>query len=136
MNIIEDRQVPTTLNCTDTEPIKSPKTKEKSPRRAAKLLRTFSEETSCALTRMAKSDSCLIMKGSKWKVVKNMVIFIKKSKEVVEEREQEIASVNFDIDDILTEELKQEIIEVQGSEFDLYLKGLRFRNFDNVATPM
>ena len=69
-------------------------------------------------------------------MVKNTIIFIKNSKEVVEEREQAIASVNYDIDDILTEELKQEIIEVQGSEFDLYLKGLRFRNFDNVATPM
>ena len=48
-------------------------------------------------------------------MVKNTIIFIKNSKEVVEEREQAIASVNYDIDDILTEELKQEIIEVQGS---------------------
>ena len=55
MNIIEERQVPTTLNCKEAEPIKSPKTEEKSPRRAAKLLRRFSEETLYALTRIAKS---------------------------------------------------------------------------------
>ena len=55
MNITDERQVPTTINCKEAEPIKSPKTEEKSPRRAAKLLRRFSEETSYALTRMAKS---------------------------------------------------------------------------------
>ena len=45
MNIIDERQVPTTINCKEAEPIKSPKTEEKSPRRAAKLLRRFSGET-------------------------------------------------------------------------------------------
>ena len=34
---------------------------------------------------------------------------------MVEDREQTIVSVNHDIDDIWTKELKQDIIEVQGS---------------------
>ena len=34
---------------------------------------------------------------------------------MVEEREQAIVSVNNDIDDIWTEELKQDILENQGS---------------------
>ena len=109
------------------EPLKSP---ERSPRRAARLLRRLSEETAHVFSRMTKSDSSLFMKRSKWKVVKNSLIFIKNSKAILEEKNEALFQTTFDMDEILTEELKKEICEVHGIEFDLYLHCLRWRNFD------
>ena len=54
--------------------------------------------------------------------------FIIKSRDLVETKE------DFDyppIEAILTDEIQQEILKIHGGEFDLYLKGLRYRNFDS-----
>ena len=54
--------------------------------------------------------------------------FIMKSRDLVETKE------DFDnppIEAILTDEIQQEILRIRGPEFDLYLKGLRYRNFDS-----
>ena len=121
----------------DSEPIKLPKLERKeSNKRGAKLLRRFSEETACRLSRLAKSDSSLIIRRSRWKMVKNSLIFIKGTKEIIEEKTVVKYSDNFLIDDILTANMKQEICKILGPEVDLYLFGLRFRNFDHPATPL
>ena len=136
MDTIIERQAPTSLNCKPEESEKSPKIEAKSPRRATRLLRQFSEETTSVLLRMTKSDSCLVMRRSKWKMVKNSIIFIRKNKDLEEAGHHSVDHDVFDIDDILTDELKEEIFKLQGQEFDLYLNGLRWRNFDNASTPM
>ena len=116
--------------------MKLPKVEEKGSKRGAKLLRRFSQETAYALSRLAKSDSSLIIRRSRWKVVKNSLIFIKGTKEMLEEKAVVKYSDNFHIDEILTADMKQEICSILGPELDLYLYGLRFRNFDNPATPL
>ena len=121
----------------DSEPIKLPKLERKeSNKRGAKLLRRFSEETVYRLSRLAKSDSSLIIRRSRWKMVKNSLIFIKGTKDIIEEKTVVKYSDNFHIDDILTADMKQEICTIIGPEVDLYLFGLRFRNFDHPATPL
>ena len=60
--------------------------------------------------------------------MKNTMEFIMKSRDLVETKE------DFDnppIEAILTDEIQQEILRIHGPEFDLYLKGLRYRNFDS-----
>ena len=120
----------------DSEHMKLPKVEEKGSKRGAKLLRRFSQETAYALSRLAKSDSSLIIRRSRWKVVKNSLIFIKGTKEMLEEKAVVKYSDNFHIDEILTADMKQEICSILGPELDLYLFGLTFRNFDNPATPL
>ena len=64
----------------------------------------------------------------RWKLVKNTLEFIKKSRDLAETKD------DFDnppIESILTDEIQKEILRIQGPEFDLYLKGLRYRNFDS-----
>ena len=53
---------------------------------------------------------------------------IKKDGKLVDEKED---CDQISIDTILTEEIKQEVLKNQGPEFDLYLNGLRFRNFNS-----
>ena len=51
-----------------------------------------------------------------------------KSKDLAEKKE------DFDcppIEAILTDDIQQEILRIHGPEFDLYLKGLRYRSFDS-----
>ena len=67
---------------------------------------------------------CLLWR---WKLVKNTLEFIKKSKDFAYENEDDDQTP---IEDILTEEMQQEILRDQGPEFDLYLKGLRYRNYN------
>ena len=93
---------------------------------------------------LAKSDSCLFLKKSRflsyfnlkcmdkmyyfrWKVVKNSLDFIKKSKQLVRTT---VPDSHQDIHDILNEDMREEILTVMGSEFDLYLRGLFYRDFD------
>ena len=64
----------------------------------------------------------------RWKLVKNTMEFIKKSKDLAETKED---FYNPPIEAILTDDIQQEILRIHGSEFDLYLKGLRYRNFDS-----
>ena len=96
-------------------------------------------------SRLAKSDSCLFLKRSRfnsalkiyplknlrnycrWKVVKNSLDFIKKSKQLIGTT---VPDSHQDIHDILNEQMREEILRVMGSEFDLYLRGLFYRDFD------
>ena len=50
--------------------------------------------------------------------------FIKKSKQFA-------GGKAFQMREILTFELRNEILRIQGEEFDLYLRGLLFRDFAN-----
>ena len=59
--------------------------------------------------------------------MRNTLEFIKKSKDLTCEKEEDDL---IPLEEILTEEIQQEILREQGPEFDLYLKGLRFRNFN------
>ena len=61
------------------------------------------------------------------------MIFIKKSKTVVKEKEAAVEVDRFNVEEIVTEEMKKEICEVLGAEFDLYLHGLRYRDFAAVT---
>ena len=120
----------------DAEQIKVPKLERKESKRGAKLLRRFSEETAHALSRLTKSDSSLMIRRSRWKMVKNSLIFIKGTKEIIEKKALFAYSDNFHIDEILTADMKQEICKILGPEVDLYLYGLRFRDFDRPSTPL
>ena len=60
----------------------------------------------------------------RWKLVKNSLDFIKKSKQLTKGQGDSIQ-------DILTLELRNEIIRIKGEEFDLYLQGLLLRDFTN-----
>ena len=60
----------------------------------------------------------------RWKLVKHSLDFIKKSKQ--------LAGKNaIQMNEILTLDLRNEILRTQGEEFDLYLRGLLFRDFAN-----
>ena len=60
----------------------------------------------------------------RWKLVKNSLDFIKKSKQLTQGQGDSIQ-------DILTLELRNEILRTNGEEFDLYLRGLLLREFSN-----
>ena len=60
----------------------------------------------------------------RWKLVKNSLDFIKKSKQLTQGQGDSIQ-------DILTLELRNEILRTKGEEFDLYLQGLLLRDFSN-----
>ena len=60
----------------------------------------------------------------RWKLVKNSLDFIKKSKQLTQGKGDSIQ-------DILTLELRNEILRTKGEEFDLYLQGLLLRDFSN-----
>ena len=61
----------------------------------------------------------------RWKLLKNSLDFIKKSKKLAFTLDEN----KNDLFHIINEEIRKEIIKTQGSEFDLYLKGLFFRDF-------
>ena len=100
-----------------------------------------------SVPKLAKFDSCSFSKTSRyfkfslnlkkiinlfflrWKLVKHCLDFIKRSK-LLARRHQ------IQMKDILTLELRNEILRTQGEEFDLYLKGLTFRDFSNEATKL
>ena len=63
----------------------------------------------------------------RWKVVKNSLDFIKKSKQLIG---TSVPDNHQDIHDILSEQMREEILRVMGSEFDLYLRGLFYRDFE------
>ena len=63
----------------------------------------------------------------RWKVVKNSLDFIKKSKQLIGTT---VPDSHQDIHDILNEQMREEILRVMGSEFDLYLRGLFYRDFE------
>ena len=123
------------------EPIKSSKTSKKGSPPNMNISFVDSELKS-------KSDSCLIFKRSRyvlvsksvknvifslfkfffrWKLVKHTMEFIMKSKDLAEKKDFDSPP----IEAILTDDLQQEIMRIHGAEFDLYLKGLRYRNFDS-----
>lgn len=56
--------------------------------------------------------------------MKHSLDFIKKSKQLAGRQAIEMG-------EILTLELRNEILRTQGEEFDLYLQGLLFRDFAN-----
>ena len=56
--------------------------------------------------------------------MKHSLDFIKRSKEFAGENA-------IQINEILTLDLRNEILRTQGEEFDLYLRGLLFRDFAN-----
>ena len=60
----------------------------------------------------------------RWKLVKNSLDFIKKSKQLTKGQGDSIQ-------DILTLEFRNEILRIKGEEFDLYLQGLLLRDFTN-----
>ena len=41
-----------------------------------------------------------------------------------------------DIKSILTEDMRREIINSQGPEFDIYLRGIFYRDFDIKSIPL
>ena len=56
--------------------------------------------------------------------MKHSLDFIKKSKQLALKQ-------SIQMKDILTLELRNEILRTQGEEFDLYLQGLLYRDFAN-----
>ena len=56
--------------------------------------------------------------------MKHSLDFIKKSKQLAGKQA-------IPMKDILTEELRNEILRTQGDVFDLYLRGLLYRDFAN-----
>ena len=92
-------------------------------------------------SRLAISDSCLFSKTSKyyilsnflitdkwvycrWKLLKHSLDFIKKSKQLAGKQ-------TIQMKEILTLEMRNEILRTQGEVFDLYLQGLLYRDFAN-----
>lgn len=67
--------------------------------------------------------------------MKNTLDFIKKSKEMTGGEYDSDNDYN-DIRTVLTEDLRLDIINRQGPEFDIYLKGLFYRDFDTKTIPM
>ena len=59
--------------------------------------------------------------------MKNSLDFIKKSKQLIGTT---VPDSHQDIHDILNEQMREEILRVMGSEFDLYLRGLFYRDFE------
>ena len=59
--------------------------------------------------------------------------FIKKSRQLAECLEE---AKTDDIFDIVNEDMIKEIINIHGSEFDLYLKGLFYRDFTLDKLPL
>lgn len=68
--------------------------------------------------------------------MKNTLDFIKKSKQLVVTDMDLVKSGDNDIRNILSVAMRRDIITTQGDEFDLYLKGLFYRDFDIPTIPL
>ena len=75
-----------------------------------------------------RAHEILVYYNFRWKLLKNSLDFIKKSKKLAFFNSTLDENKN-DLFHIINEEIRKEIIKTQGSEFDLYLKGLFFRDF-------